>query len=72
MGFSLSVRQYQFSALITFPQQYVNLIKLDRDLGAKEPLPLEYLPAFKSLWEDAGVKQAITRGNEYALHDNLT
>ncbi|KAI9754944.1 MAG: G-Protein alpha subunit [Chaenotheca gracillima] len=53
-------------------EQYVNLIKLDRDLGAKEPLPLEYLPAFKSLWEDAGVKQAITRGNEYALHDNLT
>ncbi|KAI9842917.1 MAG: G-Protein alpha subunit [Sclerophora amabilis] len=51
---------------------HISLIKLDRDLGAKEPLPLEYLPAFKSLWVDPGVRQAITRGNEYALHDNLT
>ncbi len=35
-------------------------------------MPLDCLHAFKSLWRDEGVKSAINKGNEYALHDNLT
>lgn len=35
-------------------------------------MPLDCLNAFKSLWEDEGVQLAIRKGNEYALHDNLT
>ncbi|KAI9884543.1 MAG: G-Protein alpha subunit [Watsoniomyces obsoletus] len=53
-------------------EQYVALINLERELGTKESFPQEYLPAFKSLWIDHGVKQAIVKGNEYALHDNLS
>lgn len=42
------------------------------EIGVKEHFPPEYLNAFKNLWMDDGVKQAIIRGNEYALHDNLS
>lgn len=35
-------------------------------------MPLDCLNAFRSLWRDAGVQKAIQKGNEYALHDNLT
>jgi guanine nucleotide-binding protein subunit alpha len=45
---------------------------LDRDIGPKEPLPLQYLQAFKSLWADGGVKMAIEKGNEFALQDNIS
>lgn len=43
----------------------------DRELGRGEFFPREYLPAFRSLWEDKGVRVAVGRGNEFALHDNL-
>lgn len=52
-------------------QQYVALVLVDHDLGPKEQLPTEYLRAFKGLWTDAGVQRAISKGNEFALHDNL-
>lgn len=52
-------------------QQFVPLINLEREIGTKEYFPTDYLPAFQSLWVDDGVKQAIVKGNEYALHDNL-
>jgi len=35
-------------------------------------MPIDCLHAFKSLWRDGGVQAAISKGNEYALHDNLT
>ena len=35
-------------------------------------MPIDCLHAFKSLWHDEGVQLAIEKGNEYALHDNLT
>lgn len=28
--------------------------------------------AFTSLWADKGVQLAMLKGNEYALHDNLS
>lgn len=34
-------------------------------------MPAEYLSAFKELWRDSGVQQAVGKGHEYALHDNL-
>ena len=58
--------------LTTHLQQYIPLILVDHDLGPKDPLPKHYLPAFKALWEDAGVQKMIEKGNEFALHDNLT
>ncbi|TAQ88101.1 hypothetical protein B7494_g3554 [Chlorociboria aeruginascens] len=43
----------------------------ERDLRPSEPIPMEYLRAFKDMWRDPGIQKAIERGNEYALHDNL-
>ena len=43
----------------------------DREIGAEEPLPADYLEPVKALWQDEGIRQTITKGNEYALHDNL-
>lgn len=53
-------------------EQYVHMMLKDRELGRGEAFPREYLPALKSLWEDAGVQSAVGRGNEFALHDNLS
>jgi guanine nucleotide-binding protein subunit alpha, other len=47
-------------------------ILVDREIGAEDRMPADYLDPVKSLWQDAGVKAAIAKGNEYALHDNLS
>lgn len=52
-------------------EHHVELIILDRELARGEFFPREYLIPFKSLWADRGVQQAVQRGNEFALHDNL-
>ncbi|KAI9830874.1 MAG: G-Protein alpha subunit [Phylliscum demangeonii] len=52
-------------------ERYGHLINDDAEIGVKETFPIDYLDAFKDLWVDDGVKEAIIRGNEYALHDNL-
>jgi guanine nucleotide-binding protein subunit alpha len=44
---------------------------MDVEIGPNEPLPADYLQPIKSLWADAGVRKAILKGNEYALHDNI-
>lgn len=43
----------------------------DREISAQDPLPAEFLDPIKQLWVDGGVKKAIAKGNEFALHDNL-
>lgn len=42
----------------------------EKDL-ALEPIPIEYLHAFKDMWKDSGIQKAFDHGNEYALYDNL-
>lgn len=44
---------------------------VDHELSPNDHFPVEYLQPLKNLWVDEGVKQAIAKGNEYALHDNL-
>jgi guanine nucleotide-binding protein subunit alpha len=46
-------------------------IMVDYELAPTQPLPMDYLDPVKKLWQDEGVKQAILKGNEFALHDNL-
>ncbi|KAL1840488.1 hypothetical protein VTJ49DRAFT_440 [Mycothermus thermophilus] len=53
------------------PVKNMAQILVDYEMTAAEPLPEEYLMPVKKLWVDAGVRQAMERGNEYALHDNL-
>ncbi|EPS45157.1 hypothetical protein H072_856 [Dactylellina haptotyla CBS 200.50] len=53
-------------------EQYVSLIMKQRELSRGEVLPKDYLGPLKSLWLDEGVQSAVKRGNEFALHDNLT
>ncbi|CCX07719.1 guanine nucleotide binding protein, alpha subunit [Pyronema domesticum] len=63
----------QFDITLDNPQNElaVDLIVLDRELSRGEPFPKEYEQPFRRLWSDKGVQQAINRGNEFALHDNL-
>jgi guanine nucleotide-binding protein subunit alpha, other len=56
---------------LTPKQQWAELIMSDPDILPSEPLPLECLTAFNSLWADKGIQMAMLKGNEYALHDNL-
>jgi guanine nucleotide-binding protein subunit alpha len=53
-------------------QRFAELIFSDPDIGPNEPMPIDCLNAFRSLWNDAGVQAAISKGNKYALHDNLS
>ncbi|KAH8785654.1 G-protein alpha subunit CPG-3 [Diaporthe sp. PMI_573] len=46
-------------------------ILVDHELSPNDHFPTEFLEPIKSLWADEGVKKAIAKGNEYALHDNL-
>lgn len=46
-------------------------ILVEHEISPEDKLPQEYLQPIKTLWQDSGVKQAIAKGNEYALHDNL-
>jgi len=58
--------------LLTVTQTYVDIIIVERELGRGESFPKDYQVAFKNLWADRGVQKAVDRGNEFALHDNLT
>ncbi|KAK5001388.1 hypothetical protein LTR60_007394, partial [Cryomyces antarcticus] len=51
---------------------YANIVVADPDIGQDDAMPFDCLQAFNSLWHDAGVQLAIKKGNEYALHDNLS
>lgn len=46
-------------------------VLVDFELSPNDQFPEQYLGPLKSLWDDEGVKKAIAKGNEYALHDNL-
>lgn len=50
----------------------MNQIKNDPEIGPEDGMPLDYLHAFNTLWDDRGVQMAMLKGNEYALHDNLS
>ncbi|CCC13316.1 unnamed protein product [Sordaria macrospora k-hell] len=52
------------------PKNMVQMM-VDYEMRGDEPLPLEYFEPAKKLWQDSGVRQAIEKGNEFALHDNL-
>ncbi|CZS88166.1 hypothetical protein WAI453_000582 [Rhynchosporium graminicola] len=51
---------------------HLPVIMQEKDLRPYEPIPIEYLRAFKDMWKDPGIQKAIQRGNEFALHDNLS
>ncbi|KAL2162616.1 hypothetical protein VTH06DRAFT_6452 [Thermothelomyces fergusii] len=52
-------------------EKHMAQMMVDYEMTADEPLPEEYLEPVKRLWADAGVRKAMEKGNEYALHDNL-
>lgn len=65
-------RQVHCFPNLLFPQRYAELIAADPEIGPEESMPLDCLAAFNSLWVDKGVQLAILKGNQYALHDNLS
>ncbi|PHH67457.1 hypothetical protein CDD81_71 [Ophiocordyceps australis] len=52
-------------------EKYMAHVLVERDIALEESLPRDLLEPIKALWQDSGVKAAIAKGNEYALHDNL-
>jgi len=52
--------------------RFAELIAADPEIAIDEPMPQECLQAFNSLWADKGVQLSILKGNQYALHDNLS
>ncbi|KAH7326211.1 G protein alpha subunit [Stachybotrys elegans] len=52
-------------------EKHMAHVMADREISLHEKLPFDLLAPIKSLWEDSGVKAAVAKGNEYALHDNL-
>ena len=57
--------------MLTLSQIHLPTIMQEKDLRPYEPIPVEYLRAFKDLWMDPGLQKVVEKGNEFALHDNL-
>ncbi|ODA83745.1 hypothetical protein RJ55_02260 [Drechmeria coniospora] len=53
-------------------EKHMALILVDNEIGLEDSLPRHYFDPLQALWQDKGVKAAMAKGNEYALHDNLT
>ncbi|KEZ38821.1 hypothetical protein SAPIO_CDS10864 [Scedosporium apiospermum] len=47
-------------------------VLVEQEIHPNEPFPQDFLEPIKALWQDEGVRKAIDKGNEYALHDNLS
>lgn len=47
-------------------------ILVEAEISPDSKMPEDFLEPIKLLWQDSGVMAAIAKGNEYALHDNLT
>ncbi|RDW81925.1 G protein alpha subunit [Coleophoma cylindrospora] len=64
----------EFGIEFGFPNSSIHLPLISDDIDIKpfDPIPIEYRQAFKDLWKDPGMQTAIERGNEFALHDNLS
>ncbi|KAM0176745.1 hypothetical protein ACHAPF_004602 [Botrytis cinerea] len=46
-------------------KQYLPMITEEKDLRPCEPIPLEYLKAFKDMWADSGIQKTVERGNDF-------
>ncbi|KAL5321532.1 hypothetical protein ACEPPN_009491 [Leptodophora sp. 'Broadleaf-Isolate-01'] len=44
---------------------HLPVIMQEKDLRPYEPIPVEYLRAFKDMWRDPGIQKAIERGNDF-------
>ena len=53
-------------------QRFESIIQDQEDIGIDDSFPIECLSAMKGLWTDPSVQQTIRRGNEFALHDNIS
>lgn len=49
----------------------MEIVCSEPEISTEDPMPINCMQAFKNLWLDDGVQSAITKGHEYALHDNL-
>ena len=54
-------------------QEYADLIaNTKEDVEAEEAFTdMEVKTAMQEMWADSGVQQAVSKGHEFALHDNL-
>ncbi|KAF2237963.1 guanine nucleotide binding protein, alpha subunit [Viridothelium virens] len=52
--------------------KFSEVIPTEPEISIDDPMPMQCLNAFTALWRDQGIQLAIKKGNEYALHDNLS
>ncbi|KAJ9092471.1 hypothetical protein QFC20_007358 [Naganishia adeliensis] len=52
-------------------RRYITLVDNAPDIKDGQTFPLEYREPLERLWRDRGVQLACSRGNEYALPENL-
>jgi len=67
-----AMEDYSFAFELQSTTDHLPTIMQEKDLRPYEPIPVEYLAAFKGLWADPGLQKVIAKGNEFALHDNLS
>lgn len=72
LAWTVVVAMRQRVLLTEHEKKHLAHILVDYELSPQERMPVDYLNPVKSLWADSGIQQAIAKGNEYALHDNLT
>ncbi|PKS07835.1 hypothetical protein jhhlp_006443 [Lomentospora prolificans] len=56
---------------VVFNNKNMAHILVEQEIHPNDPLPQDFLDPIKALWQDEGVRKAIEKGNEFALHDNL-
>lgn len=66
-----AMKEYGIEFQVPENEKNMEHILVEFELNANDPLPSDYLDPIRALWLDDGVKQAIAKGNEFALHDNL-
>ncbi|WVQ74796.1 hypothetical protein IAR50_004402 [Cryptococcus sp. DSM 104548] len=52
-------------------RKYISLVDVEPPINTNEPFPSRYLPALQNLWKDPGVQACYSRGNEFALAENM-
>ncbi|RCI06499.1 hypothetical protein CU098_013283 [Rhizopus stolonifer] len=53
-------------------KNYIHLFSETPSLEENQPFPEIYYEPLKRLWKDQNVQQAISKGNLFALHDNIS
>lgn len=64
-------RNFFFLNNLVCVQAHISLFENPPMLSQGMPYPVEYLEPLKSLWNDKAIQETFSRGNTFALNDNV-